>query len=91
MRPLFCVTRLTSAASAAQLFVEHGVGSLPVVELEQRGGEENACEILVGLITRSDLLLAFARYLGAGEPGTQLVLPLPVDSMAPLVRADYSR
>lgn len=87
-RPLFYVTRLTSVAVAAQLLVEQSIGCLPVIEPEQEGEqEENVREILVGLITRSDLLLAFARYLGAGEPGTQLVLSLPPDRMAPLARA----
>lgn len=87
-RPLFYVIRLTSVAVAAQLLVEQGIGCLPVIELEQEGGrKENVREILVGLITRSDLLLAFARYLGTGEPGTQFVLPLPAESMAPLAQA----
>ena len=87
-RPLFCITPVTSVASAAQLLVEQGIQCLPVVEPEQEEGqEESVREILVGLITRSDLLLAFARYLGAGEPGTQLVLSLPADNMAPLARA----
>lgn len=87
-RPLFYVTRLTSVATAAQLLVELGVESLPVIEPEQEGEQrESVREVLVGLITRSDLLLAFARYLGAEEPGTPLVLSLPPDRIAPLARA----
>lgn len=84
----FCVTRLTSLASAARLLVEQSLRCLPVIEPEQEAGEgENVRELLVGLLTRSDLLLAFARTLGEEEPGTQLVLALPAGQMAPLGRA----
>lgn len=43
--------------------------------------------LLVGLITRSDLLIALARALGAFEPGMQLVLPLSGGNMQPLAQA----
>ncbi len=78
-----CVTPTTSVGAAAQLLVERGINSLPVVEYEQ--GEE-AKVLLVGLLTRSDLLLALARALGTYEPGMQLDIPLPAGSMAPLAQ-----
>src|SRR5205807_10574681 len=56
------ITPTTSVAAAAQLLVERGLNSLPVVEyeqVEQRGEqatEQDSRTILVGLLTRSDLL-----------------------------------
>lgn len=43
--------------------------------------------LLVGLLTRSDLLIALARSLGVFEPGMQLIIPLRHGNMAPLARA----
>jgi|SRR5581483_9925526 len=43
--------------------------------------------VLVGLLTRSDLLTALARALGVFEPGMQLVIPLRHGNMLPLARA----
>jgi acetoin utilization protein AcuB len=43
--------------------------------------------LLVGLLTRSDLLMALARSLGAFEPGMQLSIPLPMGDLAPLATA----
>jgi acetoin utilization protein AcuB len=43
--------------------------------------------LLVGLLTRSDLLTALARSLGVFEPGMQLTIPLHHGSMQPLARA----
>jgi acetoin utilization protein AcuB len=43
--------------------------------------------LLVGLLTRSDLLIALARSLGVFEPGMQLLLPLRQGSMQPLAQA----
>lgn len=43
--------------------------------------------LLVGLLTRSDLLMALARALGAFQPGMQLSIPLPHGNMQPLARA----
>lgn len=43
--------------------------------------------VLVGLLTRSDLLTALARSLGVFEPGMQLVIPLRQGNMQPLARA----
>jgi acetoin utilization protein AcuB len=43
--------------------------------------------LLVGLLTRSDLLTALARSLGVFEPGMQLVIPLRHGNMQPLARA----
>ncbi len=78
-----CVTPTTSVGSAAQLLVERGINSLPVVEYEQG---EDAKVLLVGLLTRSDLLLALARALGTYEPGMQLDITLPAGSMTPLTQ-----
>ena len=43
--------------------------------------------LLVGLLTRSDLLTALARSLGVFEPGMQLTIPLRHGNMQPLARA----
>jgi acetoin utilization protein AcuB len=43
--------------------------------------------LLVGLLTRSDLLTALARSLGVFEPGMQLTIPLHHGNMQPLARA----
>ncbi len=43
--------------------------------------------MLVGLLTRSDLLTALARSLGVFEPGMQLTIPLRHGNMQPLARA----
>jgi len=83
----------TSVAAAAQILVERGLNCLPVVEYEPigqtSGGAENEEEtqaVLVGLLTRSDLLMALARSLGAFEPGMQLIIPLPNGDLTPLAR-----
>lgn len=91
-RAPMCVTPTTSAAAAAQILVERGLSCLPVVEYERTGealgtGEQETRAILIGLLTRSDLLLALARALGAFEPGTQLTIPLPLGDLAPLAKA----
>jgi acetoin utilization protein AcuB len=83
----------TSVAAAAQILVERGLNCLPVVEYERlgqtsggQGNEEESQAVLVGLITRSDLLMALARSLGAFEPGMQLIIPLPIGDLTPLAR-----
>lgn len=83
----------TSVAAAAQILVERGLNCLPVVEYEpightsgEQGNEEGTQAVLVGLLTRSDLLMALARSLGAFEPGMQLIIPLPIGDLTPLVR-----
>jgi acetoin utilization protein AcuB len=83
----------TSVAAAAQILVERGLNCLPVVEYERigqtsegQGNEEESQAILVGLLTRSDLLMALARSLGAFEPGMQLIIPLPIGDLTPLAR-----
>src|SRR6266480_1988777 len=83
----------TSVAAAAQILVERGLNCLPVVEyertgqtFEEQGSEEETQAVLIGLLTRSDLLMALARSLGAFEPGMQLIIPLPLGNLAPLAR-----
>ncbi len=78
------VTPTTSVAAAAQLLVERNLNYLPVVEYETLENETQT--ILVGLVTRSDLLIALARSMGAFEPGMQLVIPLPPGDLTPLAR-----
>jgi acetoin utilization protein AcuB len=78
-------------AAAAQILVERGLNYLPVVEYEQaeQGAGDAELEtrpVLVGLLTRSDLLIALARILGALEPGMQLVVLLPTGNLAPLTQ-----
>lgn len=82
-RDAICITPLTSVGAAAQLLVERGQNCLPVVEYSQ--SEPQTTVVLVGLLTRSDLLLALARMMGAFEPGMDLVISLPIGSMAPLM------
>ncbi len=78
------ITPTTTVASAAQLMVERNLNALPVVEYESINGE--AQTFLVGLITRSDLLIALAGIMGAFEPGMQLEIPLPPGDFTPLAR-----
>jgi len=84
-----CVTPITGVAAASQIMVERGLNYLPVVEyasseLPVEDTQEEALPVLVGLLTRSDLLMALARTTGAFEPGMQLILPLPPGNMMPL-------
>jgi acetoin utilization protein AcuB len=86
MRPSpLCITPLTAVAAAAQLLVERGLQYLPVVEYTLSGAETRT--ILVGLLTRSDLLLAFARAMGASEPGVDVHIPFKARNMTPVAQA----
>lgn len=81
----------TDVAAAAKILVERGLNCLPVVEYEQaeQGAGDTEPEtrpVLVGLLTRSDLLIALARLLGALEPGMQLIVPLPTGNLTPLTQ-----
>lgn len=80
------VTSTTSVAAAAQLLVERGLNCLPVVEYEQPGQDDGgeARPVLLGLVTRSDLLIALARSLGAFEPGMELTIQLLPGDLRPL-------
>lgn len=89
------VTPTTGVASAAQILVERGLNCLPVVEYERpepSSGEQQEQDdtsprpLLVGLLTRSDLLIALARSLGAYEPGMQLTIQLPMGDLTPLAK-----
>jgi acetoin utilization protein AcuB len=85
------VTPTTSVAAAAQIMVERGLNCLPVVEydsveLPSEDAQQDALPLLVGLLTRSDLLIALAHITGAFEPGMQLVLPLPPHDVTPLAK-----
>jgi acetoin utilization protein AcuB len=83
-RALLRVTPTTSIAAAAQMLVDRNLNYLPVVDYGLVQGEDRA--LLVGLITRSDLLLALARVMGALEPGMQLDILLPGGNIATLGR-----
>ncbi|BCL84444.1 CBS domain-containing protein [Ktedonobacteria bacterium brp13] len=76
------VTPTTSVSAAAQILVERGLNCLPVVEYELIEGETQA--VLVGLITRSDLLQALSRAMGSAEPGMQLDVLLPLGDISSL-------
>jgi acetoin utilization protein AcuB len=80
-RSIMRVTPTTSVAAAAQMLVELGLNCLPVVEYEEAistepGAKHEERTLLVGLLTRSDLLIELARTLGAFEPGMNLLIPL---------------
>lgn len=79
------VTPTTSIAAAAQMLVDRNLNYLPVVDYGMVEGENRA--MLVGLVTRSDLLLALARVMGALEPGMQLDILLPTGDISILGRA----
>ncbi len=81
-RAIVRVTPITSVAAAAQILVDRGLNYLPVVEY--RKVDQDTQTLLVGLLTRSDLLLALARSMGAFEPGMQLDVTLPLGATAPL-------
>ena len=90
-RALIRVTPTTSVAAAAQILVERGLNCLPVVENEELDIGDQAAEpvthtLLVGLLTRSDLLLALARSLGAFEPGMEVIIILPGGDLKPLAQ-----
>ncbi|HEY6542759.1 MAG TPA: CBS domain-containing protein, partial [Ktedonobacteraceae bacterium] len=87
------VSPTTSVAAAAQILVERGLNALPVVEYERpkpSSAEQQVDTLprplLVGLLTRSDLLMALARALGAFEPGMQLTIQLPMGDLTPLAK-----
>jgi acetoin utilization protein AcuB len=77
-----CVSPTTSVGAAARLLVERGLSGLPVIEYSEE--KEQALTLLVGLLTRSDLLLTLAHTYGAFEPGMPLDIVLPDGDMAPL-------
>jgi acetoin utilization protein AcuB len=84
-RAIVRVTPTTTVASAAQILVERGLNYLPVIEFGQTERSEQI--FLVGLVTRSDLLMALARAMGAFEPGMQLEITLPLGDVAILAKA----
>jgi acetoin utilization protein AcuB len=79
-----CITSTASVGSAAQLFIERRLSCLPVIQYAQE--EQTVRTLLVGVITRSDLLRAFARAMGAFEPGMQLHIPLSEGNVTPLAQ-----
>lgn len=101
-RALIRVTPGTSVAAAALLLVERGLNCLPVIQYEAKDEQaeteqseqivpvedwQEGRPLLVGLLTRSDLLTALARSLGVFEPGMQLTIFLRHGNMQPLARA----
>ena len=85
-RSIIRVAPNTSVAAAAQILVERGLNCLPVVEYEQSGQDNEGATrtVLVGLLTRSDLLMALARSLGAFEPSMELSIEMRPGDMRPL-------
>lgn len=89
------VNPTTDAAAAAQILVERGLNCLPVVEYiyekeDTQSPPQNdyppGAPMLMGLVTRSDLLLTFARSLGSFEPGMQVIIALPSGRVQPLIQ-----
>jgi len=90
-RSIMRVTPTTSVAAAAQMLVEQGLNCLPVVEYEESfnpepGAKHEEQTLLVGLLTRSDLLIEFARTLGAFEPGMSIHFPLHTSNPTSLAK-----
>lgn len=83
-RSIMRVSPTTTVAAVTQLFVERGFSFLPVVEFGLL--EDTNQAILVGQVTRTDLLVALARALGAYEYGMQLDITLPMGNLAPLAK-----
>ncbi len=88
-RSIMQVTPTTSVAAAAQMLVNLGINCLPVVEYEEPvntepGEKQEELTYLVGLLTRSDLLIELARTLGAFEPGMNLHIPFHSGNPTPL-------
>jgi acetoin utilization protein AcuB len=83
-RAIMRVTPTTTVASAAQILVERSLNYLPVIEFGQ--AEHSSQIFLVGLVTRSDLLIALARAMGAFEPGMQLDITLPLGDVSVLAK-----
>ena len=87
------VNPTTNVAVAARILVERGLNCLPVVAYIDGGNTEQGLEtahksrtVLVGLLTRSDLLMAMSRALGTYEPGIDIRIPLPAGNVTPLAR-----
>ena len=93
------ITTTTDVAVAARLMVERGLNCLPVVEYGDEGTEDTTKSqatsrdapapprpVLVGLLTRSDVLMAIARLLGTATPGITIHIPLPPGDITPLSR-----
>jgi acetoin utilization protein AcuB len=90
-RSILRVTPTTSIAAAAQMLVEQGLNCLPVVEYEESfnpepGAKHEERTLLVGLLTRSDLLIEFARTLGAFEPGMSIHFPIHISNPTSLAK-----
>src|SRR5579859_3079112 len=80
------VTPVTSAGAAAEVLVERGLNCLPVVEYQQTEGGQEARTILVGLLTRRDLMIALACSICFFEPCFQLLIPLPPGDITSLAQ-----
>jgi CBS domain-containing protein len=70
-QPVATVTPTMMLEQAAHLMVKHKIGGLPVIDQDK----------LVGIITATDLMRAFAEVLGAAQEGVSRVdLSLGADS-----------
>jgi acetoin utilization protein AcuB len=65
-----------------------GAGTLSGGQVTRDGGmgKEETRTVLVGLLTRSDLLMALARSMGAFQPGIELHILLPDGDLTPLAK-----
>lgn len=82
-RGLNCLPVVEYESPASAMTNEPAAGTTQAEQTKQAESPEQA--LLVGLLTRSDLLMALARALGSFEPGMQLSIPLPMGDLAPLV------
>jgi acetoin utilization protein AcuB len=89
-RNLNCLPVVQYEAKDTQAVSEQGGQGTAAEQREQSSSTEEWQEgrpLLVGLLTRSDLLIALARSLGVFEPGMQLIIPLRHGNMQALARA----
>lgn len=85
-RGLNCLPVIQYEAQNAQS-EEKQAGQAPQADAQTQDDWQEGRPLLVGLLTRSDLLTALARSLGVFEPGMQLTIPLRHGNMQPLARA----
>jgi acetoin utilization protein AcuB len=65
---LKCIAPDATLEEAADLLIRHKIGGLPVIE---------AGDVVVGILTETDLLIELQNLLGAIDPGWRVVMRVP--------------